>query len=59
MNNIFLFCVPFGFIYLFYDKIKRYGPQLTLRCGTWPENLCVFSVSRRSLSWRAHLAQWP
>jgi len=53
INNTF--CMPFYFIYLFYDKIRRYDPPLTLRCLN---NLCAFSVSRRSLSWRVHLAQW-
>ena len=53
----YLFCVPFCFILLFCDQFRRYGPPLTLRCGIWLNNLCVFSVPRRSLSWRIHLAQ--
>jgi len=43
---------------LFCGQIKRYGPPLTLRWGTWLNNLRVFSVPQRSLSWRVHLAQW-
>jgi len=45
-------------IYLFPDQIRWYGPPLSLCWDTWLDNLCVFSVSRRSLSWRIHLSQW-
>jgi len=31
-NEYYFFCVPFCFIYLFYDQIRGYG--LTLRWGT-------------------------
>jgi len=34
-----LVCVPFYFIYLFSDQIRRYGPPLNLHCGTNLDNL--------------------
>ena len=37
------FCVPLLFLfYLFYDHIRRYGPPLTLRWGTWLYNFTRF-----------------
>jgi len=55
-NEYYFFCVPLLFLfYLFYDQIRRYGPPLTLSWGNWLYNLCVFSLPRRSLSWRVHL----
>ena len=38
--SILPFHIPFCFIYLFYDQIRRYDPPLTLRWGTWLDNLC-------------------
>jgi len=59
MNNNFpMYFYYFCFICLFYDCIRRYSSPLTLRWGTWLPYLYVFSVSRRSVSWRVHLAQW-
>jgi len=61
-NENYLFCVTLLFLfylqYLFYDQIRRYGLPLTLRWGIWLNNLCAFSVTRRSLSWIVRLAQW-
>jgi len=54
----YFFCVLFCFIYLFCDQIRTYGSLLILRWGTCLDNLNVFSVPRRSLSWRVHLAEW-
>ena len=56
-NECYIFCVPFRFIYLFYDQIRGHSPPLAHRCGTWPDNLSVFSVPLRSLSWKVHLVQ--
>jgi len=64
MNNKlfwrFFLCTSIVFILfmLCYNQIRRYAPHLTLRWGTWVYSLWVFSVPRRSLSWRVHLAQW-
>ena len=41
-NEYYLFDVPFCFICLFYDQIRRYGPPPTLRWGTWLDYLSVF-----------------
>jgi len=46
------------FIYLFCRQTRRYGPPPNFRCGTCLDGLCVFSVPRRSYSWRVHPAQW-
>ena len=39
-NEYYLFCVTFCFINSFCDQIGRYGPPLSLRCGTRLDNLC-------------------
>ena len=38
-NEYYFFCIPFCFIYLIYDQIRRYCPPLTLRWGTCIDNL--------------------
>jgi len=47
---------------LFYLLVLRSNwmawPPLPLRWGTCLDNLCIFSVPQRWLSWRVHLAQW-
>jgi len=41
-NEYYLFSVPFSFIHLFYDQIRRYSSPLTLRWRTWLYKHCVF-----------------
>jgi len=43
-NEYYLLSVPFCFIYLFYDQIRRYSPPLSLRWGTCLDNQCFFGA---------------